>query len=134
MDYSRISDALDKIEKIIEDLNSHGDIPPSDAEDVDSNLSIIRECLDDMKPNYRKMCKSLVGEPINDFFCNGFFGSSTYDLAGATIFRVFDQENEIVVEVQKLNGIHEYGYFDGGSANWKIVYEYLNDWVNQNEE
>jgi hypothetical protein len=35
-----------------------------------------------------------------------------------------------VIEVRKINGKYDYGYFNDGWDDWKTVYEYLDEWVN----
>lgn len=92
-------------------------------------LKEIKDGKFDLK-DYESMAKSFVGKDINDFFCNGFFGSSTYDLAGAEITRVYKSDSDgIIIEVRKTNDSYDYGYFDDGWENWKTVYELINEWV-----
>ncbi len=83
--------------------------------------------------NYKQMAKAFIGDTIKDFFCNGFFGSSIYDLRGAEIIKVYDSDddNAIVIEVKKNDGRYDYGYFDGGWRDWKSVYEHLQEWTNR---
>lgn len=85
--------------------------------------------------DYKQMAKSFIGRELNDFFCNGFFGSRNYDLNGAEITRVYEDDDEaIVIEVKKLDDKYDYGYFDDGWNDWKTVYEHLEGWVNGNNE
>jgi hypothetical protein len=82
--------------------------------------------------DYRLMAKSFIGETMKDFFCNGFFGSRTYDLTGAEITKVYDSadDNAIVIEVRKSDGRYDYGYFNDGWRDWQTVYKHLDEWVN----
>ena len=81
--------------------------------------------------NYESLAMSFVGEELNDSFCEGFFGSGTFDLNGALITRIYKHNlNEIKVEVKKSNGTFDYGCFEGGWCNWQYVYEHLDKWVN----
>lgn len=85
--------------------------------------------------DYEILTKSLIGETIQNFFCNGFFGSRTFDLTGAEIVRIYkSDDNSIVIEVKKYNGNYEYGYFEEGRNDWKTVYEYLCKWMQEEEE
>jgi hypothetical protein len=81
--------------------------------------------------DYRKMAKSFIGETIRDFFCNGFFGSRTFDMTGAEITKVYDSDddNAIVIEVRKLDGKYDYGYFEDSRRDWQSVYEHLQEWT-----
>lgn len=83
--------------------------------------------------DYITKVQSFIGKTIQDFFCNGFFGSDTYNLEGAEIIEIRkDEDDGIVIEVRKTNGKYDYGYFNDGWDDWKIVYEYLDEWVNGN--
>lgn len=82
--------------------------------------------------DYEKMAKSFVGRTIEDFFCNGFFGSRTFDMEGAEIVRVYDNNYyNIVIEVKKRNGKYDYGYFNDDWYDWKYVYEHLKEWTEE---
>lgn len=80
--------------------------------------------------DYESLARLFVGEVISDMFCNGFFGSSEYDLSDATITRVFENENENPeIEVRKIDSRYAYAEFDDQWSNWKEVYEHLDEWV-----
>lgn len=143
-----ISDFNSEIEdakEFIEDLLDNGwigvkvaDVKESEEFEWDDDLAInkvkaTKEDYEEYFPesiNYKHKCQAFVGEDIEDFFCNGFFGSDTYDLRGARIEGIFENDDEIKIEVLKLNDEVDYGYFDGGWKDWKTVYEHLNEWVN----
>lgn len=97
-------------------------------------LSEIEKGIFDAK-NYQQMCQSFVGDTLSDFFCNGFFGSRTFDLNGAKILRVYEsiEEDAIKIEVMKFNNEFEYGYFNDGWNSWETVYEHLYEWVNKSD-
>lgn len=81
--------------------------------------------------DYESLAMSFIGEEINDSFCNGFFGSGTFDLNGAEITRIYKHNlNEIKIEVKKSNGTYDYGCFEEGWCDWQYVYEHLDEWVN----
>lgn len=80
--------------------------------------------------DYKKMAKSFIGETIQDFFCNGFFGSRTFDLTGAEITRIYRDDDGITIEVKKIDDKYEYGCFENGRDDWQYVYEYLDNWIN----
>ncbi len=81
--------------------------------------------------DYKLMAKSFIGETIQNFFCNGFFGSRTYDLEDAEITKIYRDDDEgIVIEVRKSDGKYDYGYFNDSWDDWKCVYEHLDEWVN----
>lgn len=84
--------------------------------------------------SYALECKKFIGATIKDFFCNGFFGSRTFDLGGAEIINLYSNVDEIVMEVEKTNGIHEVAYFNDGWNNWETVYDYLVEWTKKEEE
>lgn len=85
--------------------------------------------------DYKQLCQSFIGENIENFFCNGFFGSRTFDLRGAEILRIFEEDQDtITIEVLKINDKHDYGYFNDGWNDWKTVYEHLEEWTNEEEE
>lgn len=84
--------------------------------------------------DYKQIAKAQIGETFKDDYCNGFFGSRNFDLAGARITRIYEVENnddelEIVVEIQYKNGKYDYGYFLESYANWKSVAEHLEQWI-----
>ncbi|MGD6876863.1 hypothetical protein [Bacillus infantis] len=84
----------------------------------------------DMK-DYETLARSFIGKTLDDFYCNGFFGGRNYDLSGAEIMKITKSEpEEITIEVLKADGQYDYGYFDGGWCDWKVVYEHLDEWVN----
>lgn len=90
----------------------------------------LKNVIRDNEKDYKQMSKSLIGETIQNFFCNGFFGSRTYDLDGAEITRVYQNNHDvIVIEVKKLNGKYDYGYFEDEWEDWKCVYEHLDEWI-----
>lgn len=99
--------------------------------DNERKVKLIKFMLDVFKEkkDYKEMCQSLVGESINDFFCNGFFGSSTYDLGGSEISRVYESEDGIAIKVKKIDGRYDYGYFNQEWRDWETVYEYLCGWI-----
>lgn len=111
-------------------------------DNMDTIFSMVRDLAKEVErlsnkeeeKNYKQMAKSFIGEAMMDFFCNGFFGSRTYDLEGAEITKVYDNDNDnaIVIEVRKMNGRYDYGYFEDGWRDWKCVYEHLDEWVNGN--
>lgn len=80
--------------------------------------------------DYETLCQNFIGKELNDFFCNGFFGSDTYDLEDARITQVFKSDTDCIkIEVKKVNGEYDYGYFEDGWCDWETVYEHLNKWV-----
>lgn len=83
--------------------------------------------------DYKAMAKAFIGETMEDFFCNGFFGSRNYYMRGAEITKVYDSDDDdaIVIEVKKLDGKYDYGYFDGGWRDWQSVYEHLQEWTSR---
>lgn len=83
--------------------------------------------------DYKSMAKSFIGETIQDFFCNGFFGSRTYDLMGAEITKIYEDDG-IVIEVKKVDDKYDYGYFNDGWKDWECVYNHLNKWVNEQQD
>lgn len=114
-------------------------IPSSRAHVEEDSYEMMLKLIDEIKNarDYRQMAVSFVGTYINDFFCNGFFGSDTYDLEGAEILRVYEEYDEydsgdgtIILEVRKLNDIVDYAYFSDGWNDWETVYKHLDEWVN----
>lgn len=95
-------------------------------EKLENELKVIEDDKD-----YKQMAKAFIGETIEDFFCNGFFGSRNFDMAGAEVTMVYDSEddNAIVIEVKKSDGKYDYGYFDGDWRDWESVYEHLKEWT-----
>lgn len=113
----------DEVEKLVEEANKeHG------GDFWYKTLS------GDGEKDYKQMAKSLIGETMKDFFCNGFFGSGTYDLTNSEITKIYDSDddNAIVIEVRKTGGKYGYGYFEGGWRDWKTVYEHLKQWTIEN--
>lgn len=92
--------------------------------DIERDLEIMKNSRD-----YETLSKSFAGETIKDFFCNGFFGGSTYDLEGAEITRIYEDEDAIVLEVKKTNKKRDYGYFSGHWEDWKTVHDFLERWT-----
>lgn len=85
------------------------------------------------RKDYKQMAKTFIGETMVDFFCNGFFGSRAFDMAGAEITKVYDSDDDdaIVIEVRKLGGKYDYGYFKDFWRDWQTVYEHLEEWTSE---
>jgi len=89
--------------------------------------------LESNSKDYEKMSKSFIGERMKDFFCNGFFGSRTFDMQGSEITRIYesDDEDAIIIEVRKLDGKYDYGYFRDYWRDWECVHEFLEEWTSE---
>lgn len=117
---------LNQLEKLIKACKPHTPIQKDIFEEA---LKIVDE-IKNVK-DYKQLALSFIGMRIDDFFCNGFFGSGTYDLEDAEITRIYrDEDDDIVIEVKKRNSQYDYGYFEGDWADWQSVYEHLDEWVN----
>lgn len=79
--------------------------------------------------DYEHKARQFIGKTIRNSFCNGFFDDSKqYNLAHSEITRIYENDDEIVIEVEKGSEC-DYGRFDGGWKCWKTVYEHLQEWT-----
>lgn len=84
---------------------------------------------------YEESSKLFVGKTIKNFFCNGFFGGSTYDLEESRITNIYQDDGDgIIIEVKKRNGKYDYACFNESYDDWKCVYEYLKEWTSEDSE
>lgn len=116
---------LNQLKELIKECKPH---TPIQRDIFEEALKIIEEIKD--ARDYKRMASSFIGMEIQDFYCNGFFGSNNYDLEGAEITRIYQDDGAIIIEVKKTNSQYDYGYFQGGWADWKSVYEHLDEWIN----
>lgn len=99
------------------------------SNDIAKLKQLIDEGVFDVK-DYRILANAFIGKTIKDFFCNGFFGSREFELAGAEVVSIKGTEGGLIqVIVEDCDGRIKIGEFDEGWANWKTVYNHLQQWT-----